>query len=96
MGGKYSSMDPMEVNVPEIKSLLERDSHLKPYEKEIRRRYACFKDYVEKVTEHEGDLENFTEGYKYYGIHVNEDNSVTAREWAPGAQQLYLTGDFSE
>lgn len=38
MGGKYSSLDPMEVDVPEINALLDRDPYLKPYEKEIRRR----------------------------------------------------------
>ncbi|XP_046405478.1 1,4-alpha-glucan-branching enzyme [Ischnura elegans] len=95
MGGKYSSMDPMDVEVPDLKSMLERDSYLKPYEKEIRRRYACYKDYVDKVSEQEGGLENFTQGYKYFGFHVNDDNSVTSREWAPGAEQLYLTGDFN-
>lgn len=40
MGGKWSSMDPMDVEVPEIKSLLDRDPYLKPYEKEIRKRFA--------------------------------------------------------
>lgn len=38
MGGKYSSLDPMEVDVPDVKKLLERDPYLNPYEKEIRRR----------------------------------------------------------
>lgn len=38
MGGKYSSLDPMTVDVPDIHKLLERDNYLKPYEKEIRRR----------------------------------------------------------
>ncbi|CAG2054504.1 unnamed protein product [Timema podura] len=57
-------------------------------------RYACFKDYAEKVGEHDGGLDNFTQAYKYYGIHINLDNSVTCREWAPGAHQLYLMGDF--
>ena len=41
MGGKWSKMDPSEVEVPEIKNLLERDPYLKPYENDIRRRYAC-------------------------------------------------------
>lgn len=58
-------------------------------------RYACFQDYVDKVKECEGGLDNFTQGYKHFGIHVNSDNSVTAREWAPGAVQVYLTGEFS-
>lgn len=38
MGGKYSSLDPMEVEVPDINKFLDRDPYLKPYEKEIRRR----------------------------------------------------------
>lgn len=38
MGGKYSSLDPMAVDVPNIEELFKRDGYLKPYEKEIRRR----------------------------------------------------------
>ncbi|XP_066995367.2 1,4-alpha-glucan-branching enzyme [Anabrus simplex] len=95
MGGKLSSLDPMEVEVPEIGALLERDPYLRPYERELRRRYACFRDYLEKVGEIEGGLDSFTRSYKDYGIHVNSDNSVTCREWAPGAVQLYLAGDFN-
>lgn len=41
-------------------------------------------------------MESFTQAYKYYGLHIQHDNSVIAREWAPGAQQVYLTGDFSK
>lgn len=95
MGGKLSSLDPMEVEVPELESLLNRDGYLKPYEREFRRRYACFRDYVDRVAEHEGGMDNFTQAHKYYGIHINTDNSVICREWAPGAQQVYLTGDFN-
>ncbi len=40
-------------------------------------------------------MDIFTQGYKYYGLHVQPDNSVMAREWAPGAKALYLTGEFN-
>lgn len=40
-------------------------------------------------------MEAFSQGYKYYGIHFLPDNSIVAREWAPGAKDVYLTGDFS-
>lgn len=40
-------------------------------------------------------METFSQGYKYYGIHFLPDNSVVAREWAPGAKDVFLTGDFS-
>ncbi|KAG5875108.1 hypothetical protein JTB14_018586 [Gonioctena quinquepunctata] len=95
MGGKYSKLDPMEVDVPNINALLERDGYLKPYEREIRRRYACFKDIMHSIDENGGGLENFTKAYTYYGVNIQPDNSIVCREWAPGAKQLLLTGDFN-
>lgn len=95
MGGKWSSMDPLQVEVPEISNFLERDPYLKPYEKDIRRRYALFKDYLERIETGDNNLNKFSTAYNTFGIHFNEDNSVTAKEWAPGAQELFLTGDFN-
>ncbi|KAL3289626.1 hypothetical protein HHI36_023036 [Cryptolaemus montrouzieri] len=95
MGGKYSSLDPMQVDVPDIKKLLDRDPYLQPYEKEIRRRYACLKDILLKIDENGGGLDTFTKAYKYYGINVQPDNTIICREWAPGAKQIFLTGDFN-
>lgn len=54
------------------------------------------KDWLKCIDESEGGIENFSQGYKYFGIHIQHDNSIIAREWAPGAKELYLTGDFSE
>lgn len=51
---------------------------------------------MDKIVEKEGSIEKFSEGYKYYGMIFNEDNSVTCREWAPGASELYLMGEFSK
>nr|CAI5837927.1 unnamed protein product [Callosobruchus analis] len=96
MGGKYSKMDPMDVEVPHIHGLLERDPYLKPYEKEIRRRYAVFKDFLETIDQNGGGLDKFTQGYKYFGINVQQDNTIICREWAPGAKQLFLTGEFND
>lgn len=42
MGGKWSSMDPTQVEVPKINDLLDRDPYLKPYEIDIRRRFLNF------------------------------------------------------
>ena len=38
MGGKLSALDPMQVEVPNLNVLLDRDSYLRPYEREFRRR----------------------------------------------------------
>uniref|UniRef100_A0A1A9WPN8 1,4-alpha-glucan branching enzyme n=1 Tax=Glossina brevipalpis TaxID=37001 RepID=A0A1A9WPN8_9MUSC len=88
-------MDPMKVQVAEIENLFKLDGYLKPYEREIRRRHGILQDWLNKIDKLEGGLEEFSQGYKYYGLHFNDDNSVVAREWAPGAKELYLTGDFN-
>lgn len=59
------------------------------------RRNNCVRDWVQKIEKHDGGLKDFSQAYKYYGLHFQQDNSVIAREWAPGAVQVYLTGDFS-
>ncbi|XP_064121951.1 1,4-alpha-glucan-branching enzyme-like [Macrobrachium nipponense] len=88
--------NPMEVSVPDIKDLLERDTYLKPYEQEIRRRYGCYKQLKDKIEKAEGGLLKFATGYKNFGFHVNPDNSITWMEWAPLAQALFLKGDFND
>ncbi|KAJ8957842.1 hypothetical protein NQ318_001838 [Aromia moschata] len=85
----------MEVEVPDLKALLDRDPYLHPYEKEIRRRYSVLRDLQESIEQNGGGLDNFTKAYTYYGINVQPDNWIVCREWAPGAQQLFLAGDFN-
>ncbi|EFX66191.1 hypothetical protein DAPPUDRAFT_302911 [Daphnia pulex] len=83
------------VIVPDIEKLLERDTYLKPHEGEIRRRYARFEKLKKQICQCEGGIDKFTSAYKSFGIHIGEDNSVSCKEWAPGARQLYLYGDFN-
>lgn len=88
-------MNPMEVHVPNIQELMSRDSYLKPYEQEFRRRYALYLDYVDKISQGDGSLNEFTKSYEKFGVHVRPDGTVTCLEWAPGAKALYLAGDFN-
>lgn len=41
-------------------------------------------------------MDNFVHSYRKFGIHVLPDNTVKCFEWAPGAEGLYLRGDFNE
>lgn len=58
-------------------------------------RNGVVRDWADRIEKHDGGLKDFSQAYKYYGLHFQQDNSVIAREWAPGAVQVYLTGDFS-
>lgn len=53
------------------------------------------KDILEQIEENEGGIDKFTQGYKEFGMIVQNDNTIICREWAPKAKQLYITGDFS-
>ncbi|XP_017040833.1 1,4-alpha-glucan-branching enzyme [Drosophila ficusphila] len=83
------------VEVKDIEKLFETDGYLRPFEHEIRRRHGVLQDWLNKINQSEGGLEEFSQAYKYYGLHFQPDNSVIAREWAPGARDVYLTGDFN-
>lgn len=85
----------MDVEVPELKNLLERDDYLRPYEREFRRRYGCFQDYLKRIAAGDGSLDQFTKSYQKFGIHIEHDGSVYCLEWAPGAKAVYLAGDFN-
>lgn len=86
---------PMNVKVPEIDVLLERDGYLKLHEREIRRRYGNFEDFLQRMEKVEGGIGKMAQGYNYFGCHVLEDNTFVMREWAPGAQEMWVMGDFN-
>ncbi|XP_054721053.1 1,4-alpha-glucan-branching enzyme-like [Uloborus diversus] len=91
-----SSTDPMSVNVPDIENLLQLDPYLKHHEREIRRRYGCFKSLYDEINVQEGGVAEFCRSYTQFGIHVTKNNGVRCLEWAPGAEAVFLRGDFND
>ena len=59
----------MDVFVPDISSLLERDPLMKEHEKEVRTRYGDYQDCLTRMGQ-EGGLEKFSMGYKLFGPQV--------------------------
>lgn len=59
-------------------------------------RYKRFAEYLAQLEEAEGTFDRFTLSYKYFGIQRRSDNGLVLREWAPGAEAVFLTGDFSK
>jgi 1,4-alpha-glucan branching enzyme len=73
--------------------IFKRDPALLPYENDIIQR---MKNYHRKKTElvgDEGSLCDFANGHEYFGFHKTE-NGWFYREWAPAAEEVYLTGDM--
>lgn len=75
--------------------ILKIDPWLEPHKHEIERRIALMDNWLEVLEETEGGIEKFALGYKYYGLHVEDDNTIVYREWAPNATAAWLMGDFN-
>lgn len=58
-------------------------------------RYGLFQKQLMLLEEAEGGFDQFTRSYKTFGAHRLPDNSLVFKEWAPAAEALFLTGDFS-
>ena len=73
--------------------LIKYDPLLKQYQKDLDLRMERYEAKRRALLEGGQSLEDFASGYLYYGFHKT-DNGWYYREWAPGADQMYLTGDF--
>ncbi len=73
--------------------ILERDPYLKPYEQDIELRMQRLE---QKSRELLGDLSlvDFANGHHYFGFHKTAEG-WWYREWAPGADAMYLMGDMN-
>lgn len=50
--------------------------------------------YIIHILIYIGGLVEFASSYKKRGIYINEKGNQVYKEWAPGAKEVYITGDF--
>ena len=81
---------------PPIPGLTLADSWLAPYEREIKARLRLYDSQMERLTRKWGSLEEGARGYARMGFNRDpQTGEWIYREWAPGARELYLIGDFN-
>nr|XP_060496960.1 1,4-alpha-glucan-branching enzyme [Panthera onca] len=83
-------------DVPELARLLELDPYLKPFALDFQRRYKKFNETLNNIGENEGGIDKFSRGYESFGVHRCADGGLYCKEWAPGAEGVFLTGDFND
>ncbi len=74
--------------------IIDIDPLLKAYEQDIKLRDDNYKNKRKVLVGSNDSLVEFAGGYNYFGIHRTETGWVY-REWAPAADEMYLTGDFN-
>ena len=73
--------------------LMEKDPTLSPWSGEIRMHLDRFNHRRWELNGSDG-LSDFANGHRYFGFHRTETGWVF-REWLPGADAVWLTGDFN-
>ncbi len=79
--------------------LIEWDPWLEPYADRLRHRYARYQAALKRLVAAFGSLDNLSRGHEYFGLNRGQHegrSGVWYREWAPGAQALFLVGDFND
>ncbi len=74
--------------------IMEKFPELKAFEGDINMRMDRYQAKKGQLLEGCDSLNDFANAHKWYGFHMQDDGWVY-REWAPSADQLYLTGDFN-
>ncbi|CAD8081375.1 unnamed protein product [Paramecium primaurelia] len=80
-------------NVDELQ-VFKDDPYLEPHKQHFQVRNAKFFELLEQIVKVESSLKEFAKGYEKYGFLIS-DTGITYKEWAPGAKEVYLTGDFN-
>ncbi|MBQ3105447.1 MAG: alpha amylase C-terminal domain-containing protein [Lachnospiraceae bacterium] len=75
--------------------ILEIDPYLTPYEEDLNMRMERYEAKRQELVGKRGKLKSFANGHHYFGFHRTRGGWVY-REWAPAAEEMYLTGDFNE
>lgn len=79
---------------PDNLKILEYDPYLRPYEQDLQNRMFRYNMKKKSLLGRCLDFKTFANGHLFYGFHKVE-NGWYYREWAPGAEGLFLLGEFN-
>ncbi len=74
--------------------IFDYDPYLKPFAADIDLRMRNYHQKKKEVLANENTLNDFANGHAYFGFHRG-DGGWYYREWAPGAEALFLMGDMN-
>ncbi|MBZ9634921.1 alpha-amylase family glycosyl hydrolase [Clostridium sp. FP1] len=84
----------MNENKNKYMKIMDIDPYLEPFKKDIELRGSNYTCYKKKLLSNNQSFQSFANGDLFYGFHLVQDGWIY-REWAPGADALYLIGDFN-
>ena len=92
-----STLNATWIHARDGTTVISSDPWLETHREHLKHRYSRFQDAVLNI-DSLGGLDVFSRGYEVYGFTreiVNGRIGIRYREWAPGARDLSLIGDFN-
>jgi 1,4-alpha-glucan branching enzyme len=86
--------DPPDAIAARVRRLVAQDPYLGPYADAIRHRLQRVEETVARLAPQGCRLWDAALAHQRYGLHRQDDGWVF-REWAPGAEAIFLVGDHS-
>lgn len=74
--------------------IMKQDPQLSAHEEHFKYRLSQYRRTKASIEENQKSLADFALGHETFGIH-REGNTTVYREWAPGAQEAAIIGDFN-
>lgn len=74
--------------------ILDTDQNLAAFEGDLRERMRRYREKYARLAPEGGRIADFANGHHYFGFHKTRTGWVY-REWAPGAKEMHLVGDFN-
>ena len=74
--------------------ILDIDPYLNPYKVDIALRMNNLDEKISQLLSKHETLSDFANGHHYFGFHKTNDGWIY-REWAPGADAVYIMGDMN-
>ena len=76
--------------------IIEQDDWLKPVAEEVVARHARYEEKMRQIEASSGTISDYANGYHHFGWQWDDAlDGWWLREWLPGAEDVYLFGDFN-
>lgn len=77
-----------------VNRIMKIDPYLAPYAPDIKTYIESYDSVFESIRDGYRGLLSFASAHKYFGFH-RRSGGVVFRDWLPGADEVYLIGDFN-
>lgn len=76
--------------------IVAKDEWLQPVSEKMEQRHNAYLSRLKEIEQNSSSIVDYANGYQFFGLQFSaEEGGWYFREWLPGAQDVYIFGDFN-